>query len=140
MSAIDRLVDKLSGDFYIKDESVRVAVRQKASFNIIHHASGLKIDFFIRGDAPFDREEFARHRPELLQEGAARRVLIATAEDTLLRKLWWYRRGGEVSDRQWSDALGIVRTQEERLDRDYLGLWGRRLGVEDLLDQVLDAG
>lgn len=32
---------------------------------------------------------------------------VASAEDTILRKLNWYRLGGEVSDRQWRDVAGI---------------------------------
>ena len=137
MSVASRLVSRLSDDFYIKDDSVRDAIRSKRSFNIIHHDSGLKIDFFIRGDAPFDSEEFARHRPELIQAEPECRVLVANAEDTLLRKLWWYRQGGEASDRQWSDVLGIVRTQGDRLDEAYLERWAGELGVGDLLGRAL---
>jgi hypothetical protein len=62
---------------------------------------------------------------------------VKTAEDTLLRKLEWYRLGGEVSDRQWSDVVGIVRTQAERLDGEYLRQWARVLEVDDLLTRAL---
>lgn len=36
-------------------------------------------------------------------------IFVATAEDTILSKLAWYRLGGEVSDRQWNDILGILK-------------------------------
>jgi hypothetical protein len=52
------------------------------------------------------------------------------------RMLHWYRAGGEVSERQWSDVLGIIRTQGDRLDRDYLAQWARQLDVGDLLERA----
>ena len=66
---------------------------------------------------------------------------VATAEDTILSKLDWYRLGGEISDRQWNDILGVLKTQRERLDRTYLEQWARELDVGALLKRALtDAG
>ena len=64
--------------------------------------------------------------------------MVKSAEDVILRKLEWYQQSGGVSDRQWSDIVGIVRTQGERLDLDYLRQWAAALGVADLLDSALD--
>jgi hypothetical protein len=61
---------------------------------------------------------------------------VATSEDILLAKLQWYRRGGEVSERQWSDIAGILAVALE-LDAAYLRTWAARLGVEDLLDKAV---
>lgn len=64
-------------------------------------------------------------------------LYVDTAEHTLLRKLEWYRRGGELSERQWRDVQAIVRIQGDRLDRARLGHWAAQLGVADLLDRVI---
>jgi hypothetical protein len=55
----------------------------------------------------------------------------------VLNKVRWYRLGGEVSQRQWGDVLGLLRVQAGALDQDYLRLWAIELGVTDLLDKAL---
>jgi hypothetical protein len=75
-----------------------------------------------------------------LANGIASRVwgpLDEPVEDTVLRKLQWYRDGGEVSDRQWSDVLGILMAQGGRLDEGYLRQWSDALRLSDLLDRAL---
>jgi hypothetical protein len=131
------LVSMIKDDFYVDEESVTRAIRDRSSFNVIHLDSGIKVDLFVRGDAPFDLEEFARHRAELVQTEPERRIYVKTAEDILLRKLLWYQMGGEVSDRQWLDLLGIARIQGDDLDRSYVEHWARELGVRQLLDRLL---
>ncbi|HSQ32947.1 MAG TPA: hypothetical protein VLN49_23990 [Gemmatimonadaceae bacterium] len=70
-----------------------------------------------------------------------RRFSWDTPEDTILRKLEWYRRGGESSERQWRDVVGIVNAQSARLDRAYMRDWAVKLSVSDLLERALgDSG
>jgi hypothetical protein len=64
-------------------------------------------------------------------------VYLASAEDNLLAKLEWYRLGNEVSDRQWRDILGVLKTQGQRLDLAYLRQWAAALNVADLLEKAL---
>jgi hypothetical protein len=66
-------------------------------------------------------------------------LFVDTAEDTILRKLEWYRRGGETSERQWRDVVGILNTQSSGLDRAYLSEWAVKLGVTDLMESALAA-
>jgi hypothetical protein len=93
----------------------------------------------VVGDAPFDRIELERSVATVVP-GTARTILVKSPEDTVLRKLAWYRLGREVSDRQWSDLEGILAVQGEDLDRDHLRRWAPRLGVEDLLERLLANG
>ena len=62
---------------------------------------------------------------------------VATAEDTVLRKLEWYRAGGETSERQWNDLRGVLKVSGPRLDLDYLHHWAPFLKAEDLLERLL---
>lgn len=130
---IDGLVHGLKGDFYISREAIQEALRDHDAFNAIHLDSTFKIDFFVLGTSPFDREEFRRRElhPRMATEGSG--LVFKTPEDTILRKLEWYRAGGEVSDQQWRDVLGVIAVCGGRLDVAYLDRWAASLNLADLL-------
>jgi hypothetical protein len=134
---IPALVDRLRGEFYVDDERARDAVARRASFNVIHLPTMFKVDLFVLGEEPHAREELARRRRLHVEAGT---LQLASAEDTLLHKLVWYRLGGGASDHQWQDALGILKVQARALDRSYLRCWADALGVADLLARALVEG
>ena len=127
------LVAALSGAYYVAEDRVRDAIARRRSFNAIHLDSMLKIDVFVSKDRPFDRR--AMERAQRLSTGAAegRALPFSSAEDVVLAKLEWYRRGGEVSERQWSDVLGVLRACVGSIDRAYLSSSALELRVDDLL-------
>ena len=130
------LVVALAGAFYVDEERARDAVRRRASFNIIHLATMLKVDLFVLSDDPLARQEMARRQLfELIPGGPS--IPVATAEDTVLQKLHWYRLGGEDSDRQWTDLLGVLKVQRGRLDLAYLQHGAAHLRVADLLERAM---
>lgn len=127
------LVASLHPDYYVDEDAARDAVKAGGTFNVVHVRAGIKIDFFVAGADAFERERL-RKRVPIRPDSALRQTLwIDTAEHTILRKLEWYRRGGEVSERQWRDVLAIIAVQGETLDRDTLENWAQILGVSDLL-------
>ena len=65
-----------------------------------------------------------------------RTVLIKSPEDTILRKLEWYCRGGEVSERQWQDVISILAAMRGQLDEAHLDQWAPQLKVADLLERA----
>ena len=67
----------------------------------------------------------------------ARLYPVAPPEDVVLRKLQWYRSGGESSARQWTDVLGVLRVQRGRLDLPWMRRWAPDLEVADLLERAL---
>jgi hypothetical protein len=131
------LAARLSALFYLDEGRMRDAVERRLSFNLIHLATMFKVDVFVPKGRPFDVEAIGRARFEALGESPdAPKVMIASPEDTILAKLEWYRRGGESSERQWSDILGLLRVRTGRLDLPYLAKWARALGVADLLERA----
>ena len=132
-----RLVDRLKNDFYVDPEVAADAVSRRGSFNVIHLASGFKVDFFVKGDSDFDEAELDRSELCQIVEDPPRFVYVKTAEDTVLRKLQWYTAGGSVSDRQWRDVLGVIMTGGEDIDHEYLRVWAHQLNLADALERAL---
>ncbi|HTT60719.1 MAG TPA: hypothetical protein VMG35_02720 [Bryobacteraceae bacterium] len=137
---IARLIHELGGAFYADAEIIHDALQAGRPFNLIHFASSYKFDVFPLSSDAFQQSQFARRQTQaIVIGGVTLTVPVATAEDTILMKLAWYRSGGEVSERQWNDVLGIAAVQENRLDREYLRRWAAYLKVADLLAAALQS-
>jgi hypothetical protein len=134
---VPAFVAALGSEFYVDEGTMRRAVARHGSFNAIHQPTVLKVDFFVLGDAPFDRAQLAGRRLSPALEGSDRRVFVSSPEDLILRKLDWYRQGAGVSDRQWRDVLGVLKVQAERLDLAHLRHWAEALGLAELLERAL---
>lgn len=135
---VDAFVEALRTRFYVDRNAVAEAVRRQRSFNLIHLQSFVKIDVFLaKGDA-FTRAQIDRRARRDLPAGTGQSVTVATAEDTVLSKLRWYRDGGSTSEQQWKDVLGVLKVQAQRLDREYLARWARELELTELLAKAID--
>lgn len=132
------LATALRAEFYVSAEAMAEALTQHRSFNAIQLDGPFKVDFFIRGSRAFDREEFERARPQPLLPPESATIRIKSPEDLVLRKLEWFRLGGEVSEHQWQDVLGVLRAMRGRLDEAYLAHWARELAIHDLLARATE--
>ena len=133
---IPALVQALQDEFYIDGEMVQDAIEQSTSFNLIHLETMFKVDVFILKGRPFDKVEFDRRIRRVISNESPAEAFFASPEDIILVKLDWFRQGGEVSERQWRDVLGVLLVQAERLDMDYLQEWAAKLGINDLLEKA----
>jgi hypothetical protein len=131
------LVAALQNAYYVPEERIHDAVARRASFNLIHLETMVKVDVFVSRDRPFDRRAFERAGPASV-EGAGLSLPVSSAEDTILAKLEWYRKGGEVSERQWTDVRGVLQAGGETLEMSYLRRGAGELGIEDLLDRAIE--
>jgi len=137
LEQIPALVAALSKEFYADDAMMRQAIEHRHSFNVIHYETALKVDIFIRKLRPFDQMQLERRRPVIITTDPEQSVYVISPEDTVLAKLEWYRLGGQVSERQWRDVLGVLKTRAGELDLDYMRKWASELQVSELLERAL---
>ena len=131
------LLKALENNFYIDEHAVRQAVAERRSFNAIHLDSVFKIDIFIPKADDFAQKQLERRQLRKIAPDIEQEVYVATAEDTILAKLRWYREDGEVATNQWTDVLGILGANQSGLDQVYLREWAEKLGVQDLLQKAV---
>ena len=134
------LVSRLAPAFYVDLDRVLGAIQRRASFNAIHLATMVKVDVFILQDTPTAQKEMERRQPMRLTDPPETILHVASAEDTIVQKLAWYRLGREVSEHQWKDVLGIIKVRRQNLDLVYLRGTATALAVSDLLDRALVDG
>ena len=116
-----------AADFYLNPDAIRDAIRQRFQFNIIHSASGNKVDFMLPRDDEWGRVQMARRRRiRLLPD---REAYAGTPEDVILSKLMYFAEGG--SDKHLRDIVGMLRVSAGLIDRADIESWARKLGLEE---------
>jgi hypothetical protein len=138
MSQVDCLVKSLEAEYYVAAEMIKDAIHRRASFNLIHLETMIKIDVFVAKDQPYDSEAFTRRRSDTLDEESSRKFYLSSPEDIVLSKLQWYLKGGGVSEQQLKDVLGVLKVQGDKLDLEYLKYWASKLNLSDLLNRSFD--
>ena len=121
-------------EFYLDEESVRRAVARQRQFNILHPASGLKVDIMVPAHDAFNRSRFARVRR--LKPAADFDAVFASPEDVILKKLEYYKEGG--SEKHLRDIGGILRVSGDQIDFAYIDDWSSRLNLTEVWEKVRD--
>ena len=139
---IPSIVTELHEDFYVDEQQMRAALEHSRWFNVIHLRSSYKFDIFPLTTDLYQQIQFGRRRYEKssIFTGEPLELAVSSPEDVILSKLRWFRQGGEVSEQQWNDVLGVIAVQRQNLDVRYLPDWAEYLGISKLLEQALDEG
>ena len=139
MARVAELASDLKADFHADEDVMADAVRTGTSFNLIHLQTTFKVVFVVRREG-LRLEEMNRRQEHPVAVDCPERAWFASPEDTVLQTLGWYKKGGQISRRQWGDVLGVLKVQNGEIDLDYLRKWARPLGVDELLERALLEG
>ena len=119
-------------EFYVSEDAARQAVKAGGMFNIIHPASGQKIDVIVPSD-DFDRWQLSRTVRAPVFPG--REARLVAPEDLVLKKLEYYREGG--SEKHLRDIAGMAKVLGARLDLAYVETMAERMGLADVWQAVV---
>ncbi len=121
-------------EFYVDEEAARGAVARRRQFNVIHPASGLKVDVMVPVMDELDRSRFGRARR--VESGPGLTASFASPEDVILKKLQYFDAGG--SERHLRDIAGMLRVSGNQIDSEYVAQWADRLGLAGVWARVSD--
>ncbi len=130
LSQASEFVKRTAHQYYIDLDTVKEAIQRRSSFNMISLQSFIKIDIFILKSSEYDRTAFSRRK-------RIDNIEWCSMEDIILNKLLWFKMGGEVSDRQWNDIIGMLQIGWKEVDQEYIKKWSDEIGVKSLLEKVL---
>jgi len=114
-------------EYYVSESAMREAVTRYRQFNIIHPASGFKIDVIVPKETPFNRSRLSRALT--LPTGGGFEASFSSPEDVIVKKLDFYREGG--SEKHLRDIAGVIRVRKDALDVRYIEEWVDKLGLAE---------
>ncbi len=119
--------------FYISEDAVRDAIKNKYQFNIIHPVSGLKVDIMISKKNDFDNSRFRRiNRISPMENTQAN---FASPEDVIIMKMIYYKEG--ESEKHLRDITSILKISGDLIKREYIEDWVAKLGLNNIWKAIL---
>ena len=122
----DQIRTSLNGlsknQYYFDVDAALEACRRKSMFNILDMERGWKIDIIFQKSGAFHQQAFSRRRAAQI-EGVD--VFALTPEDVIISKLEWAKMGASL--RQIEDVAGVLKVQQNSLDRSYVEKWITKL-------------
>lgn len=134
---VTSLVQAVVTEFLVDADWVAEEVARRGSFQLVHRDTMIRVDIFVPEWSGLHLWKWQRRCRLTLPGPGGRGIDVTSPEGIVLQKLVWYREGGEVSDRQWRDVVGVLKAQGGTLERAELDAWAERLGLTPLLERAL---
>jgi len=126
-----KIVDLFKKDFYISSEAAEDAIETRFTFNILHHKTGLKVDFWLVKKDLFGETEFKRKLRKIIFN---KEIFIISPEDLILNKLMAYKE--TQSHRRLEDAKSILKVS--KIDLKYIKEWAQKQSTINILDSIIN--
>src|SRR3989338_4145681 len=125
-------VRNLVKNAYADEDAVRDALLHKSEFNFIDHDSGMKVDFFVQADNPYNKLKIKRR---VLRDIYGAKIYFVSPEDLILSKLLWSKESSSWKQRE--DIKTVLEKQKGKLDSDYLNSWAKKHETIEILNDLL---
>lgn len=132
LSKLQKALALLHEAGYIDLDMMKDALKHRGQFNFIDGATGVKVDFYVAPKDDFSISALNRGRRE---EVNGYKINFISPEDLILIKLKWHKDGD--SAKQLEDVKSIFNVSGDKLDKKYLKIWALKLGVSDILNNLL---
>jgi hypothetical protein len=120
-------------EFYLSEDAVLDAILHNYQFNIIHPASGLKIDVMICKRDDFDISRFARIKKINPVEYVS--LNCTSPEDIIIMKMRYYKEGN--SEKHIRDIISILKISGEVIDKNYIENWVDKFELMDIWEEII---
>jgi len=121
-------VDK---DVYADEDMIKDALARKSEFNFIHPDTGIKVDFFVMDNSPYNKLKIKR---AILRDMHGAKAFFVSPEDLILSKLTWSKES--YSQKQLEDIKTVLRNTKIKLDFKYIETWAENQGTTDILEDL----
>ena len=111
---------------YFHKESAENEVSREGMFNVIDWKSGMKIDFIVRKNDPFQQVEFNRRQRKTVLANID--CWIISPEDLIIAKLLWIQ---QLYSQQQTDDIKNLMYDLPTLDKSYVKSWISKLRLND---------
>lgn len=115
-------------DYYIREEAVRSAIKNKTMFNALHMKMAFKVDFILHKKNVFHHSEFIR-RERVDYNGVP--LSIISKADLIVAKMHWAK--DSFSELQLRDVRNLMATG---YDADYVKTWVKTLSLDAIFERA----
>ncbi len=124
---------EIDKNVYADEDMIRDALLHKSEFNFIHPDSGMKVDFFVLDDNPYNKLKIKR---AILRDVAGvTKAYFVSPEDLILGKLSWAKESD--SWKQKEDVKTVLNNHKIKLDFKYINRWAEKQSTIDDLNKLL---